>query len=182
MFNKEYKFYGKHAVYVKKLVGNIAIDKAETTRIFNRNIDVLLFAGITGIIYGRKSLIDKSKDENNQIPDTSIFKDKIIEESENLNFIYEIIMLLHDKNKVDIDIRIERAFKYYNKVEDFKKDCFDIYNQYVLGGVEVLYEKIINDSIDLEDYMNNLYEFLDEFNTKYNLIRGDEELKDFYTD
>ncbi|MDU4588812.1 hypothetical protein [Clostridium sp.] len=180
MFNREFKFYGKHAIYVKKLTGNIAINKQDNTKVFNRNIDVLLFSGIIGIIYGRKASVDRTKDENGQIPDAHILKDTMIGEGESLNFIYEIIMILHDKNSIDIETRIERAFKYYNKEDEFKKKCFEIYNQYVLGGVEVLYEKIINESVDLEDYMNNLYEFLYEFNTKYNLIKGDEELKYFY--
>lgn len=180
MFKKQYNFYGKHAAYVKKLTAKISISGVEFTNIFNRNIDVLLFAGIIGIVYGKRSELDRSKNSMNEVENTGIFSETIISNSEKLNYIYEVIMLLHDKQNIDKETRIDRAFKYYNKSEEFKKQCYDIYNSYVLGGIEILYEKIIGNGTEIEEYMENLYEFLDEFNMKFNIIKGDEDIKDLY--
>ena len=40
-----------------------------------------------------------------------------------------------------------------------------LYNCYVLGGVEVLYEHLIEKS---NDYIANLYDFLEDFENRYN--------------
>ena len=166
MFNREYVFYGKHAEYVKALTSKIMDE--ENITIFNRNVDVLLIAGIVGFVYGRVGNIDKSINKNKEVNTTKIFTDTMIKESNNLMYNYELIMLLHNRENDDIEIRLDRAFRYLNKGEEFKDECMNIFNRYVLGGVEVLYERIIKDGENAEDYLDNLYQFIEEFNMKYN--------------
>lgn len=166
MFRREYIFYGKHAEYVKALTTKIS-DK-EKISVFERNVDVLLFSGIVGFVYGRIAEIDRGINKNNEINNTKIFTDTMIKESNNLMFNYEIIMLLHNKEKDSIEVRLDRAFRYRNKGIEFKDECMKIFNKYVLGGVELLYERILKEGESTEDYLNNLYEFIYEFNMKYN--------------
>ena len=42
------------------------------------------------------------------------------------------------------------------------------FDSYVRGGVDVLYEKLIIGSNNPEDYIINLYNFLEEFNERFN--------------
>ena len=42
------------------------------------------------------------------------------------------------------------------------------FDEYVRGGIDVLYEKLIEDATEPEDYINNLYDFLEEFEERFN--------------
>ena len=69
------------------------------------------------------------------------------------------------------------AFKYYTGDDEDHKELFDrgvnLYNQYVLGGVEILYEnmlqgnKLYNGKPDdvkfLNDMVKNIVEFVDSY-------------------
>jgi hypothetical protein len=72
----------------------------------------------------------------------------------------------HDnKYESDIDKRTEKAFRDY----DTDKAKFDeeLYESYVRGGVDILHEKLIQPSLHAEDYIMNLYNFMEEFENKY---------------
>ena len=175
MFFKEYSFVGKHAKYVQELTDKYKIENNEGVSIFNRNIDVYIFASIVGCVYGKRSEIDKSLEYSNIIK--KIATSQLLPEADRIIHCYEMLMLLHNKNEDDINTRIERAFKYHNRDEKYKKECFDIFNSYILGGVEILHEKIIAEGRELEDFMLNLYDFIEEFNIKYNKSLDDDEFR-----
>ena len=69
-------------------------------------------------------------------------------------------MLLDKENEPDSEKRIEKAFRGIKNEGDEL-----LYNCYVLGGVEVLYEHLIEKS---NDYIANLYDFLEDFENRYN--------------
>lgn len=178
MFFRDYSFIGKHAKYVQELTDRYRIQNNESVSIFNRNIDVYICASIVGCVYGKRSDIDKTSEFENYV--RKIAASQLVPEGDRITHCYEMIMLLHNKNKDDINTRIERAFKYHNRDEKYKKECFDIFNSYILGGVEILYEKIIAEGKELEDFMLNLYDFIEEFNIKYNESLDDEDIKNQY--
>ena len=175
MFSKQYYFYGKHAEYVNKLTAKRSDGKSSDKNIciFNRNIDVFLFASIIGISYNRRSEVDKSKNELGKVIDTSIFADMMVNKKDLIDYNYQTVMMLHNRNTDSKELRLDRAFRYYNKDEEFKRECYDIFNSYILGGVELLYEKIVGNGKNLDDYCMNLYEFLEEFNNRYTEIEGE---------
>lgn len=156
MFDREYAFRGKHCDYVNKLTAKFN----SSLQLFRTNGDVYLIAPIVGFLYGRKSELDK-KDNT-----AKIFTDKLIKEQENLKFNYRLIMLLDENNEKDINERINKAFRYYG-TEKAKADEA-LYESYVRGGVEVLFEKLIATSTKPDDYLMNLYDFLEEFHERYN--------------
>lgn len=175
MLQKEYVFYGKHAEYVKRLTSKVIIDT--NISILNRNVDVLLLGSIIGLVYGRKASVDRNgKDGSN----TKIFAETMIKESQNISYNYELIMMINNKETEDIELRLDKAFRYVNKSEDFKIECKKIFTEYILGGVEVLYEKIIGNSSTTEEYISNLYEFIDDFNIKFNVLKDDVDLMAIY--
>lgn len=160
MFNKEYSFIGIHADKVKKLTAQF--DKESTARLFSRNIDVYMIAPLIGFLYGRKADIDKSHSDT-----TKIFPEQLIKESLNLKYNYQLIMLLDKKNEASFDNRLNKAFRYHGNVDNESDE--QLFEKYVRGGVDILYEKLIEGEYSTEDYyMRNLYDFLKEFHERYN--------------
>ena len=50
MFDKQYRFKGKHALYVSRLTS--AFDEDSKAQLFSRNVDVYANAPIIGFLYG----------------------------------------------------------------------------------------------------------------------------------
>lgn len=159
MFSKEYSFTGIHADKVRKLTAQF--DKESAARLFSRNIDVYIIAPLIGFLYGRKADIDKSNNDT-----TKIFPEQLIKESSNLKYNYQLIMLLDENNEASFDNRLDKAFRYYGSVDNVSDR--QLFEKYVRGGVDILYEKLIEKANSTEDYLRNLYDFLEEFHERYN--------------
>lgn len=156
MFDKEYTFYGKHAKMVKELTQNFD----DGARFFTRNVDVYMFAPIIGYLYQRKSEVD-----NNRSNDTKIFPDVMFNEAEIMKFIFQTIQMI-DNPILSSEEKLNRAFRKFNK--EANSDAEFDYNQYVLGGVELLHEKLIQGKNDPESFLSGLIEFLTDFHDLYN--------------
>ena len=156
----EFQFKGKHADYVRKLTSEI--DTRTKFKIFQYNVDVLVLAPIVGMIYGRSSSIDN----DNSINSVKINYQQLTNRSSSINYNKELILLLNRRENIDINERINRAFRYiYDEKEEMKakkEECEKEYIEYVLGGVEVLFEKIMinNDPKNIDDYIDNLFSFV----------------------
>ncbi|MBZ4646663.1 MAG: hypothetical protein JG777_2152 [Clostridia bacterium] len=162
MFKKNIIIKGKHADYMKKMAA--IIDSNTNQKLFERNIDIYIFAPIVGMIYGRTSVVD-----NEYKDDTSIHTEQLQRELDVLTYNYRLIMLLADRDKLSIDERMDRAFRYDNE-EEKRKISDDIFEKYVLGGIEILYEKIMEDAKEIDDYLRNIYTFINDFNERYNKL------------
>lgn len=158
MFDKEYSFRGSHADKVIVLTADFNENK---NQLFSRNLDVYLAAPIIGFLYGRKSPIEKGDKT------TKIFLKQLLDEQQNLMFNYRLIMLLDKNNESDFDKRVDKAFRLYGK-EEAKSDEL-LYEDYVRGGVDVLYEKLIESATSADDYIKNLYDFIEEFDERFNI-------------
>lgn len=158
MFDKEYSFKGTHAEKVNKLTAKFD----DKNQLFKRNLDVYMMAPIVGFLYQRKGELNNG--DGNQKP-TKIFPQQLIENADDLIFNYRLIMLLN-KNGGSIDERVDKAFRKFNSEE--ASDDEKLYEQYVLGGVDVLYEKLIETATSSEDYLKNLYDFMEEIDDRYN--------------
>ena len=101
-------------------------------------------------------------------------------ESHTLNFNYELIMLLHEKDKLPIEERLDRAFRYAKGTPE-KEECNKIYESYVLGGIEILKEKLLDNASNIDDYINNIYNFLSDYNERYNNVISENEILDLCT-
>ncbi len=58
------------------------------------------------------------------------------------------------------------AFRSFGNEDDDEK--FSQFNEYILGGIDILYEKLIEPEKNNQDYIENLYDFLEEINDRYN--------------
>ena len=167
MFDKEYSFRGKHAEYVIKLTADY---DSKHHKLFQTNYDVYAIAPIVGFLYQRKAGLDKTGET------TNIFPDKLMKEKPNLLFNYRLIMLLDEKNEKDFNERINKAFRYYDTEKAISDE--DLYENYVRGGIEVLFEKLIQSASGTEDYLKNLYDFMEEFDERYNDTVSTDEIID----
>ncbi len=158
MFDKEYSFRGSHAEKVNRLTAEF---DNKGNKLFTRNYDVYLIAPVVGFLYGVKADLDKDGGK-----DTKIFGDILIKNKDDLLFNYRLIMLLDKNNEPNIDERVNKAFRYYG--DEKAKYDEELYEQYVRGGVDKLYEKLIGTAKNSEDYLRNLYYFMDEVDDRYN--------------
>lgn len=156
MFDKEYSFRGKHAVMVEELTTVLTPAGAGKDNSF-RNFDVYLLAPLIGFLYNVRA--DKDSDSHA----TKVFAEILMKNSEDLEFNFRLIMLLDKDYEPDSEKRIDKAFRGQETQEDMER-----YDSYVRGGVEKLYEKIIRGCNTEEEYMNHLFDFLEEFDERYN--------------
>lgn len=163
MFDKQYRFKGRHALRVDQLTG--VFDEISKAKLIDRNVDVYANAPLIGFLYGRTADLDDTKNpETGQVYNQNVMGDRVIYSSDELQFNFRLIMLLDANYEPDVEKRIDKAFKSMGE-DPADEERFD---SYVRGGVDVLYEKLIEGASNPEDYVNRLYEFVEEFNDRFN--------------
>lgn len=171
MFDKQYRFRGRHAVRVDKLTG--VFDSDSKAKLFDRNVDVYTNAPLVGFLYGRRAEIDNEKNpETNQVYNQNVMGDRVIYSQEELTFSFRLIMLLDKDYEPDEDKRIDKAFRHMG---DDPADE-ERFNSYVRGGVDVLYEKLIEGASSLDDFISRLYDFIEEFHERFHEETNVEEI------
>lgn len=158
MFDKDLNITGKHGDYLRRIVGELDSDK---NKFFRYAYDAYRCVAIIGFLYGRKA-----KKETSSKDDYSIFLSQINNIRDDLEFNYRLIMLLDSKHEPNFEERLQKAFNYFGS-EKAKNDE-ELFEQYSLGGIEILYEKLIKDAHTPEDYLSNLMGFVQDFNDRYN--------------
>ncbi len=169
LFDKEYTFYGIHAEKVRKLT--FQFDKKNNS-IFLSNVNVYKTAPIIGFLYQRKAELDKTP----EIKPTKIFLNEMLNHLNDLKYSYQLIMLLDTKNESSFEERVNKAFRYYGNESEQTLADEQLFEQYVRGGIDVLYEKLIENAVNPEDYLKNLYDFMEEINDRYNSVITDDSI------
>lgn len=157
MFDKQYRFTGSHAEKVNALTA--IFDEDSKAKLFERNLDVYINAPLIGFLYRQKAI----KDSKSEISPQNIFPEQMINASDKLKYILRLILLLDTEHEPDSEKRLDKAFRQFGQEEDLA-----LFDQYVLGGVDVLYEKLIEGAGDPSEYITRLYDFMEEFNDRYN--------------
>lgn len=160
MFKDAYKFYGSHVSKVEALTA--VFEEASKIKMFNRVVDVYVNAPLIGFLYNRKA--DRDISEGATKKDKTIFLQQILDASIDLKYIFRLIILLDKEYEPDEQKRIDKAFRHLGKDE---KDL-ELFDKYVRGGVDVLYEKLIEDADTPMDYIQKLYEFVEEIDERFN--------------
>lgn len=155
MFNKQYRFTGTHAKMVRELTSGF--DESGSFKLFRRNLDVYINAPLIGFINKRKGQKNTDKD----IPDVSILGDQMGGETSNLEYVFRLILLLDEEYEPDKEKRLDKAFRYFGKEET--ENDMKLFDEYVLGGVEIFYEKLIENSSSTSEYIKNLYDYIEDF-------------------
>ena len=156
LFQGQYWFYGTHADRVKRLTAEFD----GKHKLFSYNHEVYQLAPIVGFLYRRKAEQNRTGGS-----DTSIFPEQISNYKDVFQFNYQLIMLLDDNHESNFDVRVDKAFRFYGTEKAAPDE--ELYESYVRGGVDVLYEKLIEPSTSADDYIKNLYEFMEDFESRH---------------
>ena len=119
------------------------------------------------VFYGTHGeIISKLTSEIDESTQFQLFKRNI-----DVLFIAPIVGYLYNrkdekKENLSIDERLNRAFRYADGTPE-KEECEKIYESYILGGLLVLKEKLLDGAVRLEDYMTNMYNFINEYHNRY---------------
>ena len=159
MFDKQYRFFGSHAEKVNALTS--IFDEASKAKLFDRNLDVYINAPLVGFLFKRKGTKDKG---DSSISPQNIFPEQMMNASDKLKYILRLILLLDTSYEPNAEKRLDRAFRYLGQDES----DLELFDAYVLGGVEVLYEKLIAGASGPSDYTDKLYDFIEEFHERFN--------------
>lgn len=179
MFENDYTLTGKHATYLKFLAVKNAKDDdpdylvASSARLFERYIDVYINAAVWGLLYSRTAKRDTTSDDR-----ARIYADAFANERDNCVFLYRMVMLLDKTKDISPEERIDRAFRYDtqpDKVEAFKENM-ELFNDYVRGGIEAMYEQYTDGCTTRDDYLNKTYEIITTFKKELEGISYEDEL------
>jgi hypothetical protein len=166
IFDKNISIVGKHSYY---------LDLLKESGLFKRHLDVYINAVIVGFQYNRISQED-NKSEHFKDARTQIHTEQLVKETTTLEFIYRLIMLLDKKETISIEDRISRAFREdaIEEISDKHQENMHLFKSYVLGGLEILYEKILEKGTTDQDYMKNAYEFIKEQHLSFTSVNADD--------
>lgn len=160
MFDKEFEFKGKHAGYVRFLKDEIGL--------FKTYREAYTISAVVGFLNANRS----SKDFTEEARPASVLPGEMVQKRTELTLIYRIMMLLDEADNFTIDDYKNRAFRDDADIEDHPenfKNNMELFNSYVLGGLEIIYEKfqLCNDK---NSTVNTLYDYLMDFFEDNNLI------------
>nr|WP_297766277.1 hypothetical protein [uncultured Butyrivibrio sp.] len=145
-FKKSIIISGKHADYVDALWTQNQIQKSY----FKRLVDLCTIAPVIGLRAKHKVKRD-AEGENKR----TVQLDQIMTRREDLITILQMIILLDDGDGLTIEQKVDRAFRGPETEEDYQKDM-DLFIQYLLGGIEILYDELFKRSLSMDDEYSDL--------------------------
>lgn len=156
LFDKEFEFVGKHAKYCRFL---------KEKGVFKTFREVYSISAIVGFVYGRTAAKDIVKNSAETVQPASILASEMQGKRKVLTETYRLIMLLHEVEGYSITDYQNRTFRDDADAEaypDKLKDNMNLFNSYVLGGLELIYDKF-KDCDDEKSIVNVMNDFLLEF-------------------
>ena len=159
MFDQDVLLKGKHATYIKflskksKLLGDNTIKNGAA--IFERYIDVYMIAPLIGVLKGLREDEDKSVDDK-----ANILAGAFIGCQKALDFIFKIVMFNDNSKGLSPDQKINWIFR--------EGGDYDLFMQYVRGGITYLYEYFIDGASTKDDYYEKIILLLDDIQLEYN--------------
>lgn len=138
MFESDYTISGKHATCIKYLVNE--------AKAFKRYIDVYMAGVALGALYERQSEQSDSTDR------ARIYSDAFNTEHVKCNELFRTVILADTTKSWTPEERANICFRYRDKMDenaippvsqeeiDTMREALALFNAYVLGGIEILYD------------------------------------------
>lgn len=154
MFTTDILLKGKHATYAEFLSKTTEQNNKskKVAGVFDTLYDVYATGAVIGLYFGLKTPEDKDSTDSKRI-----FAEKVIKEQLNLQFIYRLVMLV-DNSLTTNEEKVARAFK-----DEDNKDNMQLFNSYVRGGIEWLYEQFTSTASTKDEYLEKIYDIVSEF-------------------
>lgn len=156
MFSKDYTINGIHATYIKYLVND--------AKAFDRYIDVYMAGAALGV------LNDKRAKQGGGTDRARIYADAFITEYVKCNELFKVVILNDSSKPWSEEERISICFKYRDQMDEkamppvteheveMMKEAVDLFNEYVMGGVELLYDCFSSSAtVSLDDTVDYAY-------------------------
>lgn len=176
MFDHNITFYGKHADYLRKLAPSKIAGESLIQRqtLFGSNIDVITVAPLIGFMFDRKS----NQEHSDDITKNNIMLEQVLKVRAQLTLSFRLLMLLANDGNPSEEERIDRAFRYEGNPEKLKP-LENIFFQYMRGGIEILYERLVRDANSTEDDIQNILSLAEECKS---MVKGfsKEEINEMY--
>lgn len=132
-------------------------------------------AVIFGLLYSRRAERDTESEDRKNI--ANILSSVFIKEREKCIFLYRMVMLIDGGRKISAEEKIERAFRYDSQDKENQDKNIEIFNSYVRGGIEVMYENFVNECRTKEDLLYRTYEFISNFQKESDGTLYDKEIE-----
>lgn len=163
MYDREFSFTGKHAIMIDSLTKFPFRNEEGTTPnkfVFKTNIDVFLVAPLIGVLFDKKSSKDSASNSS------KIFSDQFSSRYDDIEFLIKLVVLTHsDKSLTDAE-KIDLAFKGYYETEQ-RVTIKSLFESYLYGGIEYLYEELIENTKNLDEVYHNFISFNQLFQGSY---------------
>ncbi len=162
MFGDRYIFKGRHAIRTSEL--KQVFDPVNKLKFFPSTEDIYANAPLVGFLYQRKANIDMEtrNESTGKVYEYGLMPNPMMRIKPEATFNFQMIMLLDTEYEPDLEKRIDKAFRNENPKDE------ELFQQYLLGGVDVLYEKLIEGAKSTEEQICRLYDFIQEFQEKFN--------------
>lgn len=152
MFEKDYRLTGKHADYTRYLVKDAGL--------YERYIDVYMNGAVFGLLYNRFEPQDHS-----DTPQANILAEVFSNCRSECVFLYRLVTLLEKKTARTAEERINHAFRDdadETKAEQLKENM-DVFHGYVRGGIEFMFEQLIEGGRGKDEYLEKALQFMEDF-------------------
>ena len=147
----DYLFVGSHEEKARKLTSEI--DNASGAKVFTSAVELYMAAAIIGCYYDRRSPREKG-DKTYRI-----MQNQFSNHYYQLTYIYKLVMLSEKDVALESIDKINNAFRYYDDPENMKR-----FEEYMLGGVDVLYDKLfVSTNSSYDDFLSSVNSLISEF-------------------
>ena len=160
MFEGDYTVYGKHATYIKYLAGN--------EKPFNYYIDVYMTGAVFGILNNKRAKNTSTTSADRARIYADAFNSQVRLKCSEL---FKLAILNDTSKSWSEEEKINICFKYRDKIDEnaippiseneinIMKEALDLFNEYAMGGIELLYENFLNDAIvGIDDTVDYAYQ------------------------
>lgn len=156
MFEGDYTINGKHATYIKYL--------KDEAKAFERYIDVYMAGATIGVLKNRRAKQGGSTDR------ARIYADAFNTEHVKCSELFKLVILNDTSKPWSNEERINICFRYRDKMDEkavppiseqeveIMKEAIDLFNEYAMGGIELLYENFLSSTvISIDDTVDYAY-------------------------
>ena len=163
MFKKQVGFFGTHAQKITEL--EKIKEGYEEYKFMPRFLDTYMIAPLLGVLYNRKEAEDKDSVDGTPVSSRTIFGETLMKQEADLIMIFRMVMLFDQRDTLDLEERVRRAFKDFPNREhnDNHQNNMKLFNEYARGGISLLHEKVTKDAMGFDSYITNYYDFIEEF-------------------
>ena len=144
-FHDEVIITGKHKEYVDALWKQNTVEES----FFKRLLDLYMVAAVVGLRSNKKAPLDNLGEKR------TIQVQQLLHSLKPLNTIMTLVLLLDESEGLSKEQKIDRAFRKPETEEEFKRNV-ELFNSYVRGGIEYLYDALVIRVLDVQDEVNDV--------------------------